>query len=538
MLRATREHAAAAMLITLAAVAFSAPIWQSRGVPKGDDFFLHLTLADGVAQGLADGQVYPRWLDRGNHRYGIPALIGYPPLSAYAVGVTRLVTGDLMSASRLVIFLVNILAGLSFFVLARRFASPPFAGLGAALYVLMPYHFVTIYQRYSLAEFFCFIWMPLVLAFGLDLCDEPRPRSWILFCVSIAGLVLSHVAIAYLVVVAFGPVLLLRSRPLRRPRRALAMLLAGLAAMALIGVYVIPLLWSRHLIHWQAQYASTTAGFAFSRGRGLRGVLYDEVLATQVACCIPLVVAASRSARSHIAAWAGAVVVVVVLQLELTSYIWNHVPGFSFVLYPARLLALLSVLAPLALTWAFARRARLWAVGLLGCCAALWVSFSSVQDVKFVSLDGPGRPFSTRAPDLWNQEHVPATVPGFRDRAAMQRPVEAGAGADAVVLSWTSHSRRIRVDVRDKTADVKVRTFYFPGWEATVNGRPTRIGPDPESGVIELRLDRGVNDVRLEFRDTPDRVTGWWVSIATVCAFGLAAVFAAIRRRRSSATPP
>lgn len=534
--RGARGHAAAIALVVLASVVFSAPMLSAPGVPNGDDVFLHFSLADGVRRGLADGHVYPRWLDRANHGFGIPALVGYPPFGAYAVALTRAVTGDLVSAMRAVILLANLCAGLAFLVLARRFASPLVAGIGAALYVLMPYHFVTIYQRFAFAEFLCFVWMPLVLKFGLDVCHEPRLRSTAGLCLSVAGLVVSHVVVAHLFVVVFAPVLLSRCRPVRRPKHVAALLLAACAGVLLAGAYVIPAFASRHLIHWEAQYASDTLGFAFSSGRGLRGVLYDQVLVTGLACCVPLAVAVRRRARSDMAALAISVVLVVVLQLELSRYVWRHVPGFSFVLYPSRLLALLTLLAPVALTWAISRRALVSIPALLACAAALWVSFLSVEDPRMVDLDSRRAPFSRRAAQLWNEEHVPATVPSFRERHEMVPPFESDGRVGGEVVSWQSHSRRLRVVVRDETAQLRVRTFFFPGWQATVNGQRWSVGPDRATGLVAMHLQRGVSDVRLEFRDTPDRTVGKWVSLGTLGGWAVVGGVVTARRRRRALT--
>jgi hypothetical protein len=68
--------------------------------------------------------------------------------------------------------------------------------------------------------------------------------------------------------------------------------------------------------------------------------------------------------------------------------------------------------------------------------------------------------------------------------------------------------------VRAET-EVRLRfyTYYFPGWQASVDGRPVEITADPPNGLIGLTLPPGEHDVRLRFGSTPVRQVGAGLSL-------------------------
>ena len=62
-------------------------------------------------------------------------------------------------------------------------------------------------------------------------------------------------------------------------------------------------------------------------------------------------------------------------------------------------------------------------------------------------------------------------------------------------------------------------TFYFPGWEAQLDGQPLAISAEPGSGLIVLDIPAGKHTLLLTFKDTPLRAGANLVSICA--AIGL-----------------
>ena len=76
---------------------------------------------------------------------------------------------------------------------------------------------------------------------------------------------------------------------------------------------------------------------------------------------------------------------------------------------------------------------------------------------------------------------------------------------------------------------VRLRFFSydFPGWQATVDGKPVPIEHDPPLGLIGLNLGPGQHEVRLRFSATPIRRIGGALSL-----LGLAGCLALVLYRR------
>jgi len=515
--------------IALATLLFSVPIHAvPERMPAGHDYALAVALGDAFAQGLADGHVYPRWVSDANEGFGLPALVGYPPLSGAMVGVFRLITGDLMTAFLCVILLINFTSGASFFVLARRFARPGIAGLGAALYVLMPYHFVVVYHRFAFAEFSAAIWVPLVLHFGLSLRARPSLGAALGLAASFAAVVLSHVVVAQMVVVAIGAVILLSSRPLRRPRRAGVMVLALLGAALLGAAYILPLLLSRDLTHWDAQYrAGRIVPFLFATRGDEFTTLVELSFLTQILCFAPMLPWLWRKGHTAARVVVGIGLVVIALHLSISLPVWEWLPGMQYLLYPYRFGILLSLVAPMGLVWTWGRAPVLAGLAALACVGALATIPTTVETARYVDLR------RTEVP-LWNQEHIPRTVDSIRRRAPLRGGVQLHGRGEAEVLEWRSHARHLRIDVQaEEPATVRVGTWYYPGWEAEIDGRPRPLRPQRRTGMITMVLGPGEHDVWLRFRDTPDRTAGKAVTGFALLGFGALLALALWRRRRA-----
>ncbi|MCA9607355.1 MAG: hypothetical protein KC619_17235 [Myxococcales bacterium] len=526
------EHLGAFAMIALAASLFSAPIHAVPDrMPAGHDYALAISLAEGFAEGIEDGHVYPRWLSRANAGFGLPALVGYPPLSGAMVGVTRHLTGDTMAAFRIVIAMVSLLGGLAFFLFARRFARPLLAGVGAALYVLAPYHFVVLYQRFAFAEFSCAIWVPLVLHFGLSLRARPSLGAALGLAASFAAVVLSHVVVAQMLVVGIGVIVLVASKPWRHPSRALVMGAALAGSLALAGAYVVPLLVSRDLTHWDVQYsASRGVPYMFAVRGDVFTTIVELAFLLQAASLAPLLPMLWRSKNRALVTAVIAALVVTALHTGLSYPIWRWLPGMQYLLYPYRFGLLASAFFPLGVVYLVGRRPVLGGLAAFACAAALIAIPTIFDEPRWVNLH-------EHPVVVWNQEHIPRTVGSIAERMPMAERVMVAGEGTARVIEWRSHSRQIAAHVTGPGAQLRVATWFYPGWVAEVDGVPQSIGPEAISGLILVDLDHGDHDVALRFVDTPERVVGKWVSLIAWLVFGglLGIAFVERWRRRRAA---
>jgi len=104
-------------------------------------------------------------------------------------------------------------------------------------------------------------------------------------------------------------------------------------------------------------------------------------------------------------------------------------------------------------------------------------------------------------------------------RVALLQPKPGQSGA---VLAAGPQSLRLHVQV-DADSVVTLAQFYFPGWRATVDGRPAPIWAAEATRCIQMALPAGTHDVALLFGDTPVRRLGGLVSLLALLATAIIA---------------
>jgi hypothetical protein len=118
-----------------------------------------------------------------------------------------------------------------------------------------------------------------------------------------------------------------------------------------------------------------------------------------------------------------------------------------------------------------------------------------------------------------NPTMIPITAPGDLEELPDDvPPAELSEGnGEVVVEQWKPEHRAMKVRL-EEADQLWVRAFNFPGWTATVDGQLAQITSGEELGDIQIDLEAGTHEIRLDFLDTPVRRKAEMVTIAS---FGL-----------------
>src|SRR5207244_2791828 len=215
------------------------------GNASGHDFGFHAaSWLDATGQ-WKEGIFSPRWTEWANHGFGEPRFIFYPPLS-WMLGAALSFVVPWNAVPGAFIVIVQTMAGLCSFALARRFLPRNAALFGAACYAANPYALVIVYMRSDFAEQLACALLPLVVLTALQLCGvvENRrqlwPRSMGFFAVVFAAVWLSNapaaVVTSYSVALIFAWAMFEKKslQPLWRGAGGLAL------GFGLTGFYLLP----------------------------------------------------------------------------------------------------------------------------------------------------------------------------------------------------------------------------------------------------------------------------------------------------------
>jgi hypothetical protein len=525
------------------------------GIPYGMDAAEHLSWYRCFVAQLWDGELYPRWLQGMNGGLGSPDLFVYGPLPYYAAAVFHVLTGTGREVYDLGLSMVLavILAGLAaWFWLGQLAAGRLLPALGAIVYMVVPYYFITdLYTRVALAELWTFAWMPLILYFTAALLRRRSPAAFAGLAIAWGLLFITHLFTAML----FAPLSLAYAGWMASSRQRAASLAIATAGMlfgaALSAFYLFPALsYEKYISAWKL--IQTRPDYRFDRNflfSGIARTPYLNGLSRQTAWTVVVagLFAASGfmtdSGRMFREAlwWIAVAAASFVMMLPVSGWFWQHVPLLGAIQFPSRLNTLLTVAtAALAATgmeslrrqWQW-RKAAL--VGLALLLTAGWVRplFYAVryQNAHLQQLGTVNLDYLITAWAQWTDPKL-LSLRGIPLDAGTPKAVS-GNGT-AVAGRWEPRLIEIHADSPAATW-VTVKQFYFPLWTATLaQGRPLPLRPSSPEGLIVIQVPAGVADVRLRLAHGVPEIAG--AALSGLAATGL--ILLACRRQRIGTQAP
>lgn len=509
-----------------------------RGFPSGFDAVRHYRWTSQFIDALRDGAGYPQWLPTANDNQGSPATLYYPPLTFYVAAAFSLVIKNTLWALVLSCWLALAASGLTMYAFGRSLLSPRLSFAAAAMYMMVPYHLVDLYQASSVSEFWSFVWVPLLFDATRRSIAGRALEAVPYLAVSYALLILTHVPVTYLATAALGVFALV----LTRKATSLLRVGAGLALGAGVGaVFLIPVLFESRHIKLFFKFSHTD----YFQFENLRIALnapwfrsdpspYSYLLDTEViaVALLALLLGSSLSiwkawrSEKHDSTWTRlglAVWIVTVFSMLMTTRLsaplWRFVPGLSFLFFPYRWLVVAS--AGACLLAAFSLRLQMrggkWRLLQMGGFLAIVLLNFALGAVMIARAPGDSGAIVEGLSRRDTREYRPAWWDGQLDRELWQASSVVQIGdADVRAIDDNGISQSYSINSSAESV-ILFRPLYFPGWVARVDGKQIEITPS-ERGHIQLTIEHGDKMLTLSFEDTWPRTAGKIVSAISLLA--------------------
>jgi hypothetical protein len=527
-------------LLVIASAVFAAEIpFFLFGTPSGHDFEFHLYSWLEVLAQWKHGILYPRWAALAHFAYGEPRFVFYPPAS-WTLGGAISTIFPWTIASPLYIWIVLVLAGISMFVLARRWLNPKDAIFAAALYAVNPYHLVIIYWRSAFAELLASCLVPLLV---LLVCKAFEGERRVVFPLGLllAAAWLTNAPAA--VMIHYSLALLTVFFACKNKSPKLLLITAGAVALGacVSAFYLLPAIYEQR---WIEIANAVSAGsrpadnFLFihttdpDHDAFNRIVSWIAILEVLVILAVAINARLWQAARSEVwkalSLWAA---VCCVLMVPFSAFLWKILPKLQFMQFPWRWLLCLSMIFTLFITVGLR---RWWQRGAV-CALSLVVIVVAWRYVQ--------APWWDTAADLREMQDNVATGAGYEgtdeyaplradpsaiDKDARKVTVAGQAHAAIDVLHWDAESKIFTAQM--SAADqVALRLFQYPAWRAVVNGREVETTSRKGKGQMLVPVSSGMNRVEITFVRTWDRAAGGWISLLT--AVGVISWFGWSRRQ-------
>lgn len=519
---------------------------------KSDDGILHLFRLSGLDDALRQGILYPRFLPAFAFGYGHPVFNYYGPLSYYIAELVHLFGADLPRALTLTFALGYVAAGVTAYLLARRFASPAPALLGAVAYVYSPYHLASGFQRGAWAEHWAWVLLPLILwSITLPQADSPATAAWsngtvstrrnAIFVSAMAALILTHSLTAML----FTPFAALyfwfstRSLPLKQ--RVMRLTFSLLAVLGLSAFYWLPIAiqgsWvgldtltafdpallnfapTLRFIQWSPFFYYEPRSGDAPHALALLDFIF--LLASLIACFD-----AWQKRYAWTQLWGlflSLSIVALWMTVDSSLPVWRalRIP-LIYLQFPWRFMLLSGLGISMASVFVLRAHPR---VALL---AAALIMVTTTPGIVFKPLPSPRSDllaiwhseFDIRnIGTTWNAEFmprwvhaVPADIP-----LASQAPVsEVSPSVPQLTLLETNYTRRVYRVQSDEPATLRLHQFYLPEWQATLDGRALSPFPSTNFGLLSIELPRHAAGVlEINFGSTLAEQWGIYLSLFT-----------------------
>ncbi len=256
----------------------------------------------------------------------------------------------------------------------------------------------------------------------------------------------------------------------------------------------------------------------------------------------------SAGCRARGAALLALLVVFLTLTLAASRPIWESVALLKLFQFPWRFLgpatvcaALLVGALALPITQQGGRREG-W-LPILTCLALILPSFSwtfvtrfppaqpAVEDIFAREIEAGGLGLTSAGEFLpIGVKQLPAPDPAWAEAAArnIAERLDRSSLPPGVTVQ-SSQTMRLAAEARFESAqpfEATFRWFYFPGWQAEVDGRPAPIRAAEPSGFITVAVPAGAHTVRVFFGDTPLRRLAAALSLLGCIGLPMLMVFA------------
>jgi hypothetical protein len=508
------------------------------GVPSNLDLSNHFRFALPFYDALADGDLYPGWLAESNSGYGDPSFRFYPPALYYVLAAARSAIGNWYEATMLVFALLSVAGGLGMYFWASSVLRDSRAAWASFFYALAPYHVNQLYQAMLLAEWAGSAVLPFTFGFLERVCERGRARDIAGLAAAYGLLIFTHLPLAIIGSLGLLIYALVRIEGPGKIRKLAKLALAWTLGLSVSAIYWVTMVSELGWISINRVEPLASVDYrlnfllsTFSPEN--LNVWWMNILALMtLLLCAPAVLLFFRADAAPLRRVARPVVVLTGFALFMSSPlsrpIWRVMPPLQETQFPWRWLILVSlgvsILTATALPLLagtvkkFDRAKRIAIFGAM----SISIAFTLSHIVREAQYLAPQR-FENTLSEVRGSSSVNYWIPIWARSNPMPMPAEVEAGNRTVtVMSWQPEERKFSVSAGEPT-EARVRTFYYPHWTATSDGKLLTTRPDKD-GALLIALPQPAANVDLVFSEPARTHLSAYASFAGFLLIGALAI--------------
>lgn len=467
------------------------------GFPQTDDGNWMVIRFSAFYETLRSGEFPVRFLTRLNNGFGYPVSNFLYPLFMY-LGTPIHILGANFTETIKILFAVSLISSSIFtFLWLRKVFDNLSSFVGSILYLFFPYHLYDVYHRGSLGEVLALAILPFVFW-------QIERKSLFFTSVGISLLILSHNSLAlFFIPLLFGYVFL------RNKKEIKFIFLTTFLGIGISSFFSIPAVYDlKFTVFNQTKISDLNLYFIDFITIKLLGLSFILLL-------IHSVISLRNHKSPKFAFSIFFVIFITFLTLSFSKELWFIFPFTNLVQFPFRLISILIPISAFMVSYLVGKE-KSFKKQFLVVFYLLIILFSSKDYLfseKYQYFDDSF--YSTNMDTTTvKKEYMPKWVKD-KDKQYVSARVENKSGEESINVSKVS-AREITFDtLLQERRDFRVNIAYFPGWNLYINGSKESINYE-KSGLIEFRLDKGQNNVRVAFEETNVRILSNLLSIISI----------------------
>jgi hypothetical protein len=549
------------------------PLFHQGFYPMHDDEQI-ARLYD-LDQALSEGNFPPRIAPNLGFGYGYPFFNFYPSFAYYVGEIFHLIGFSFIDSTKLMLASGFIFAAIFMYVFVKDVFGKLGGLVSAVVYTYASYHAVDVYVRGAFAEFFAFVFIPLIFWTILKLKDSKNFIYIVIGSLGVGGLVLSHNLIA-LMSAPFFAIWLFYILSLSKNKiqfigsSALLFLLGfGLAAYFWLPSYVereytiINILTSElanYKIHFVCvhQLWSSPWGYGGSIPSCLDGISFEIGKIQLVLSFIALILASyllmkgkQKKQSQIVVIFFSYLAIGSFFMVKYSGFIWDAVSPFWYIQFPWRFLLFTSfATAVLSGSIIYYIKNKKYKVFVTFSLIALLIGLNISRFVPAKYIDASDSDYVNKI--RWetsslSYEYVPKGIETKKSKfdttliaidknevATSSSYVVSGA-MNVETLIELPQQKKFNVVV-SKPGILQINTYSFPGWTVFVDGTRAPYADNNKLKLIQVRLDKGSHLVEAKLLDTPIRKTGNITSFISIIVLVVLTVISVSKKKDEKST--
>lgn len=499
----------------------------------------------------------PRIVPNLGFGYGYPFFNFYPPFAYYVGELFHIVGFGYIASTKLMLVSGFVLSALCMYIFARLFFGRLGGITAAVAYTYSYYHAIDVYVRGAFAEFYSFVFIPLIFWAAYKLSKKFTWPYVVIGALSIAGLVLSHNLIA-LMTMPFFLIWCMFALSFTKNKILFMKMCAGLL---LLGFGVAAYFWlpsfverkytiiniltselANYSLHFVCvrQLWESPWGYGGSIQGCIDGISFEIGKIQLVASFIALLLAVVFLLRHKKSEKSMAVVLFfcfllfcIFLMTKYSKPVWDFLPPMWYIQFPWRFLLITSFISAFLtgslISFIHSKYARI-ALAVILICGLIFMNISSFSAQRW--LDVADRFYINEEKIKWETsslayEYVPKGIKTVLSEIGTTRvDIQKSeiSRASYTVMKGDLKVNELKILPQYKEFEVstlyggvlQVNTFSFPGWEVFIDEKKVSYTDKNKLKLIQVDILPGAHKVKVVLKDTPIRSIGNMTSVISI----------------------